>query len=66
MVGSKKVKDNNYVVKDEEYDKKMEKKDVKAMKTVGVAKALKKSEKEQGYSKKPKVKPVKKGKGFIK
>ena len=66
MSGSKKVKGNNYVERDEKYDKKMLKKDSKGMKTAGIAVELKLSEKEQGYSKKPKVKPVKKGKGLIK
>lgn len=59
---SKKVPGNNYVEKDEKYDKKMKKKDYKGMGTVGIATELKLSQKEQGYSKKPKVKPQKKGK----
>lgn len=56
----KKVKGCNYVGSDEEYGKKMTKKDLKGMSTAGVAKELKLSEKEQGYSKKPQVKPQKK------
>lgn len=56
----KKVKGCNYVGADEEYDKKMGKKDLREMSTAGVAKEMKKSQKEQGYSKKPQVKPVKK------
>jgi len=66
MKGTKKVKGDKYVEKDEKYDKKMLKKDERATKTAGMATALKKSEKEQGYSKKPKAKKVVKGKGFIK
>jgi len=50
----------NYVGADEEYDKKTAKKEVKGMKTAGVAKELKLSQKEQGYSKKPQVKGQKK------
>lgn len=56
------VKGKNYVAADEEYDKKTAKKEVKGMKTAGVAKELKLSEKDMGYSKKPRVKPQKKGK----
>jgi len=56
----KKVAGKNYVGADEEYDKKMIKKDSKGMKTAGVARELKLSEKEQGYSKKPRVIPQKK------
>jgi len=54
--------DDEYAVKDEKYGKKMVKKDAKDMKTAGIASKLKKSEKDMGYSKKPKVKPMKKGK----
>jgi len=54
------IKGCNYVGADEEYDKKTAKKEVKGMKTAGVARELKESEKEQGYSKKPRVKPQKK------
>lgn len=56
----KKVKGCNYVGADEEYDKLQIKKQGKEMRTAGVAKELKISEKEQGYSKKPRVKPQKK------
>lgn len=56
----KMVKGCNYVGDDEEYDKKQIKKQGKEMRTAGVAKELKLSEKEQGYSKKPRVKPQKK------
>ena len=54
------VKGCDYVGADEEFEKKMTKKDAKGMKTAGVAKKLKESEKEEGYSKKPRVKPQKK------
>lgn len=56
----KKVKGSNYVGADEEYDKLQIKKQGKEMRTAGVAKELKISEKKQGYSKKPRVKPQKK------
>lgn len=56
----KKVKGANYVGADEEYDKKQIKKQGKDMRTAGVAKELKLAEKEEGYSKKPRVKPQKK------
>lgn len=56
----KKVKGCDYVGADEEYDKKQVKKQGKEMKTAGVAKELKLSQKEQGYSKKPQVKGQKK------
>lgn len=48
------------VAAEEKYDKKMGMKALKEMSTSGIAKALKKSEKEMGYSKKPRVKPQKK------
>lgn len=54
------VKGCNYAEDDEKYDKKMTKKDAKGMKTAGLALKLKKSEKDEGYSKKPRVKPQKK------
>lgn len=60
MAKGKVVKGKNFVVVDEQYDRKMEKKDMKKMRTAGVAKALKESEKEMGYSNKPRVKPQKK------
>lgn len=56
----KKVKGCDYVENDEKYDKKMAKKEAKSMKTAGLALKLKESEKEEGYSKKPRVKPQKK------
>ena len=59
---SKKVSGNNYVEKDEKYDKKMKKKDMKGMKTAGLALKLNQSESQQGYSKMPRVKPQKKSK----
>lgn len=62
----KRVKGNDYVVKDEEYLKKMKKKAFKGMKTAGLAKEMKESQKDMGYSKMPKVKPQKKMKGLVK
>lgn len=56
----KKVSGCNYVSDDEEYEKKKIKKQGKEMKTAGIAKELKESEREQGYSKKPQVKGQKK------
>jgi hypothetical protein len=56
----KKVRGCNYVAADEEYDKKTRKKEDKSMKTAGMEVLLKKAEKEEGYSKKPQVKPAKK------
>jgi hypothetical protein len=60
MAKGKVVKGTKYVGADEEYDKKQIKKQGKDMRTAGVAKELKLSQKEQGYSKKPRVKPQKK------
>lgn len=60
MSKGKSVKGCDYVAADEEYDKKTAKKDMKGMKTAGIAKELKIAQKEEGYSKKPKVKPQKK------
>ncbi len=54
------VKGCDYSEDDEKYDKKMTKKDAKGMKTAGLALKLKESEADQGYSKKPRVKPQKK------
>lgn len=56
----KKFKGSDYVGADEEFDKKQIKDQGKDMRTAGIAKELKLSEKEQGYSKKPRVKPQKK------
>jgi len=56
----KKVSGCNYAGDDEEYDKKQVKKQGKEMRTAGIAKELKASQKEQGYSKKPQVKGQKK------
>lgn len=56
----KKVKGCDYAGDDEEYDKKQIKKQGKEMRTAGIAKELKASQKDQGYSKKPRVKPQKK------
>jgi hypothetical protein len=54
------VKGKNYVEADEKFDKKSLKKDAKGMKSAGIANKLKSAEKEEGYSKKPKVKGQKK------
>lgn len=54
------VKGCDYAEDDEKYDKKMIKKEAKGMKTAGLALKLKESEKEEGYSKKLRVKPQKK------
>ena len=56
----KKVKGENYVAADEEFQKKEAKKSIKKMSTAGLAKEMKESQKEQGYSKKPRVKAQKK------
>lgn len=56
----KMVKGCDYAEDDEEYDKKQIKKQGRQMRTAGVAKELKISQKKQGYSKKPRVKPQKK------
>ena len=56
----KQVKGCNYIAADEEYDKAQKKKAKRGMKTAGIAKELKLSEKEEGYSKMPRVKPQKK------
>lgn len=56
----KKVKGCDYVAADEEYEKKQVKKQGKEMKTAGVAKELKTAQKDEGYSKKPRVKGQKK------
>lgn len=63
--GCKTQKGGNYTERDEKYDKKTKKKEEASMKTAGIATALKKSEKKKS-SKLPKVKPTKKGQGFIK
>ena len=59
------VKGNKFIAADEQYDKKTKKKEDKSMKTAGMEKLLMKAEKEMGYSKKPRVKPVKKGAGLV-
>ena len=56
----KMIKGCDYAEDDEQFDKKQIKKAGKSMKTVGIAKELKLSQKEQGYSKKPRIKPQKK------
>jgi len=58
---TKAFKGINYTAADEEFDKKLIKDQGKEMRTAGIAKELKESQKDQGYSKKPKVKGQKKG-----
>lgn len=60
MPKGKMVSGKKYVADDEKFDKKSLMKDERNMKTAGVAKALEKSEKDMGYSKKLRVKPQKK------
>jgi len=56
----KMVKGCDYSEDDEKYDKKRTKKDAQGMKTAGLALKLKQSEKDEGYSKQPRVKAQKK------
>lgn len=56
----KTVKGNKFVAVDEIYDRKTAKKEMKGMKTPGIAVELKISQSEQGYSDMPKVKGQKK------
>lgn len=60
MPKGKKVKGCDYVAADEGYDKKEMKSEVKKMKTAGIATEMKLAQKEEGYSKKPRVKGQKK------
>ena len=60
------VKGDNYVEKDEKYDKKEQKKTDRKMKTAGVAVALKESQKKKGYGSLPSPKPRAKMKGLVK
>lgn len=66
MSKGKKVKGCDYSAADENYDRKIAKKEVKEMKTAGISNELKKAQKEEGYSKKPKVKPQKKVSKIVK
>lgn len=66
MKGSKKVKGDNYEEKSEKFAIKSLEKDRKSKKVAGIAVALKKSQKDEGYSKMPKPKVAKKGGGMIK
>lgn len=67
MKGSKKVRGNSYEEKSEKMEGDRIKKDARSgRKTAGMETLLKKSQKHEGYGKLPKVKPNKKGKGFIK
>ena len=59
-IKGKKVRGSDYVAADEQYDKKATKKEMKGMKTAGLAKELKLAQKEEGYSKIPRVKGQKK------
>lgn len=56
----KMVRGCDYAEDDEIFDRKRSKKEAKGMKTAGLALKLKESEKEEGYSKQPRVKPQKK------
>jgi len=56
----KTVKGCDYAASDEKYDRKQDQKQLKNMKTPGMATELKMSQKEEGYSKQPRVKPQKK------
>lgn len=60
-----KVKGTKFAEADEKFDRKKTKKDAKSMKTAGIATALNKAEKEEGYSKKPKLKGQKKKSNLI-
>lgn len=66
MAKGKRVSGENYAEVDEKYDKKTAKKTAKGMKTAGLALKLKESQKDQGYSKKPRVKPQKKMSKLVK
>lgn len=54
------VKGDKFISEEEEYDKKTRKKEDLSMKTAGMEKLLMKAEKEMGYSKKRRVRPLKK------
>ena len=56
----KKVSGEKYVDAQEKYMRKESKRAMESMKTSGIAELLKKSEKQMGYSKKPRVKAQKK------
>ncbi len=60
MAKGKAVKGSKFVGVDESYDRKTRKKEDKSMKTPGIEKLMEKGEKDEGYSNKPRVKPVKK------
>ena len=62
MPKGKIVSGEKFVAFDEKFHKKQTKKLHKGMKTPGLATELKQSQKEQGYSKIPRVKPQKKTK----
>ena len=56
------VKGKSFIAADEVYDRKTRLKEEADMKTAGMEKLMMKAEKKKGYSDKPRVKPVKKGK----
>lgn len=60
MAKGKMVKGCDYAEVDEKYEKKRKKKEMDSSKTAGLALRLKMSEKEEGYSNKPRVKAQKK------
>jgi len=60
MAKRKAVSGCDYAEDDEDYIKKQRQAARKQMKTAGIAKNLKKAEKQEGYSKKPRVKAQKK------
>lgn len=66
MSGSKKVKGDDYDEKSEKFQIKSLKKDRASKKIAGIGVALKKAQKDEGYSKKPKPKVARKGGGMIK
>lgn len=62
----KRVKGCDYAEEKEMYDKASNKKIANGMRTAGMAKELELSEKDMGYSKKPRVKPQSKTKNLVK
>jgi len=60
MAKGKAVKGSKFVAVDEVYDKKTRKKEDKSMKTAGIEVLLKKSQKDEGFSNKPRVQGEKK------
>jgi len=60
MKAKKSPGDDKYVAKDEKFNRKKDIKEMKSMKTAGIANALKKAQKNMGKAKIPKVKPQRK------